>query len=301
MVRRKTRRPNGALILSIQPLHAERIFNGVKQFELRKALSQDRFYRVYLYETGGVGVVGCFDTMGVIRLPVHKLWRYVGDSATPKKRFFSYFQNRQSGCAIPISNPIKFAQPVLRADIKKADKAFFIPISSRFVRRGTKLFRLLENTRRKFRRPRVVRLRRIRRSEHGKYIRLVTEEIAPKYDDITSQFAANILRSEGLGYDPNGILTVCKEVLAVENTDHGLIGFTTFTHKLGGSVKTGPTVLLRRKRKLGWGSAVRRAIAEKAKTEKVRKLYCTCPDWDMPVVSYLLRAGYKIEAHLASH
>src|SRR5439155_25038823 len=83
--------------------------------------------------------------------------------------------------------------------------------------------------------------------------------------------------------------------------NNALIGFTTLTHKLGGSVKTGPTVLLPGKRKLGWGSAARRAIAEKAKSEGIRKLYCTCPDWDMSVVSYLLRAGYKIEAHLARH
>lgn len=300
-MRRKIRQSSGALILSIQPIHAERIFNGVKHFELRKGLPQDQFQRVYLYETGGVGIVGCFDTNGAIRLPVRELWTVVGDNATSKERFFNYFDNRQLGCAIPINKPTKFPQPVPLADIKKADPAFSTPISSRLVRRQTKLFRLLERARRRFIRPRIVRLRRIRRSEHPKYIKLVTEEIAPKYDEISTQFAVSILRSERLGYDPNGILTVRKEVLAIENTDRVLIGFTTFTHKLGGSLKTGPTVLLRGKRSVGWGSAVRRAIAEKATLERIRKLYCTCPDWDMPVVTYLFRAGYKIEAHLASH
>jgi hypothetical protein len=89
--------------------------------------------------------------------------------------------------------------------------------------------------------------------------------------------------------------------MAIEDAKAALIGFTTFTYKLGGSVKTGPTVLLPRKRKRGWGSAARRAIAEKASRERIRKLYCTCPDWDLPVVNYLLRAGYRIEAHLARH
>jgi predicted transcriptional regulator len=300
-VRSKTRRPSGVLMLSIQAIHAERIFNGVKQFELRKVLPQDRFRRVYVYETGGVGIVGCFDTDGVIRLPVRKLWNLVGPSATPRERFLTYFGKRKFGCAISIKNPMRFPRPIVPHDIKKADSKFSIPISSRVVRRGTNLYRLLEAARRRYMKPRMARLRRIRRSEHAKYVKLVTREIAPKYDDISKQFAVNILRSERLGHDPNGILTVRKEVMAIENPNNALIGFTTLTHKLGGSVKTGPTVLLPGKRKLGWGSAARRAITEKAKSERIRKLYCTCPDWDMPVVSYLLRAGYKIEAHLARH
>src|ERR1700693_2782219 len=301
MARRNARQSTGVLVLSIQPIHAERIFNGVKQFELRKALPQSRFRRVYLYETGGVGIVGCFDTTGVIRLPLRKLWSAVGVNATPKERFFSYFGNRQLGCAIPIKKPIRFSQPVLLREIKKADPKFFAPISTRLISRNTRLFRLLEGVRRKYMKPRVARLRRIRKSEYRNYVSLVTRESGPKYDDISRQFAVNILRSERLGYDPHGILTVRKQVMAIESANNILIGFTTLTHKLGGSVKTGPTVLFPSKRKLGWGSAARRAIAEKAKSQGIRKLYCTCPDWDVSVVSYLLRAGYKIEAHLASH
>src|SRR5437588_6746130 len=163
MVRRKTR-PSGVLILSIQPIHAERIFNGVKEFELRKAFPQNRFRRVYLHETGGVGIVGCFDTTGVIRLPVRKLWTVVGVHATPKQRFLTYFGKRRLGCAIPIKKPIRFPAPVLLSEIKKADSKFSIPISSRLIRRETKLFRLLEATRRKYIKPRVARLRRVRRS-----------------------------------------------------------------------------------------------------------------------------------------
>jgi predicted transcriptional regulator len=301
MARRKTRRSSGALILSIQRIHAERIFNGLKQYELRKALPKKPFRRIYLYETGGIGIVGSFETSGVIRLPTEKLWVAVGVKATPKERFFSYFGKRHLGCAIPIKKPIRFPQPVLLSEIRKADANFLVPISSRLIRRNTKLFRLLEGARRKHMKPRIARLRRIRKSEYPNYVKLVTREIAPKYDDISKQFAMNILRSERLGYDPNGILTVRKQVMAIENAGATLIGFTTLTHKLGGSVKTGPTVLFPGKRKLGWGSAARQAIAEKAKSQGIRKLYCTCPDWDVSVVSYLLRAGYKIEAHLARH
>lgn len=300
MAKPKTHRSSGVLILSIQAIHAERIFNGLKQFELRKAVPQKPFRRAYIYETGGVGIVGCFDTAAVIRLPIQQLWELVGNDATSEERFFDYFRARRIGCAIPITNLVRFPQPILPTILRQVDSTFSIPISSRLIKCGTKLFRLLETTRRRFTKPRIVRLRRIRRSEHAKYIKLVTQEIAPKYDDITKQFAQSILRSQRLGYDPNGILTVRKEVMAIENANHALIGFTTFTHKLGGSVKTGPTVLLPGKRKLGWGSATRAAIAEKARLERIRKLYCTCPDWDVAAATYLLRAGYRIEAHLAS-
>jgi predicted transcriptional regulator len=300
-VKSKDRKSTGVLILSIQSVHAQRIFNGVKHFELRKTLPKNGFRRIYLYESGGVGVVGCFDTTTILRMPIRKLWLAVGDNATPKERFFNYFGSRSVGCAIPVKNPVKFPHPVVVTDIKKADPGFSIPINCRSLRRGTRLFRLLDTARRKSLKSRIARLRRIRRSEHAKYVKLVTQEIAPKYDEITEDFAINNLRSERLGYDPNGILTVRKEVVAIENPNGALVGFTTLTHKLGGSVKTGPTVLLPGKRKRGWGSAARRAIAEKASTEGIRKLYCTCPDWDLPVVNYLLRAGYKIEAHLARH
>jgi predicted transcriptional regulator len=301
MAKFKNRRLTGALILSIQSVHAERIFNGIKHYELRKRLPENRFRRVYLYESGGAGVVGCFDTTSTLRMPVRQLWLKVGDNATPRERFFNYFGNRSFGCAIPIKNPIRFRNPVSLAEIKKADPTFSVPISFRAIQRGTKLFRLLNATRQKSLKPRIARLRRIRRSEYKKYIKLVTNEIAPKYDEITEQFARSILRSERLGYDPNGILTVRKEVLAIESQNSALLGFTTFTHKLGGSIKTGPTVLLPGKRKRGWGSAARRAITEWARGQGIRKLYCTCPDWDLPVVNYLLRANYKIEAHLTRH
>jgi predicted transcriptional regulator len=133
----------GVLILSIQPVHAERILNGVKHFELRKTLPKNGFRRVYLYESGGVGVVGCFDTISILRMPVRKLWLAVGDNATPKERFFNYFGGRSVGCAIPIKNPIRFPRPVLLADIKKADPKFSVPISSRVTPRGTNSFACL--------------------------------------------------------------------------------------------------------------------------------------------------------------
>ena len=225
--------------------------NGVKHFELRKTLPQNGFRRVYLYESGGTGVIGCFDTTTILRMPIRKLWLTVGNNATPKERFFSYFGNRSDGCAIPVKNPIRFPHPVLVKDIKKVDPAFSVPISSRAIPRNTKLFKLLDTARRKALKPRIARLRRIRKSEHPKYVKLVTQEIAPKYDEITEQFATNILKSARLGYDPNGILTVRKEVMAIETGTRTLLGFTTLTHKVGGSVKTGPTVPLRGKRKRG--------------------------------------------------
>ena len=54
------------LVLSIRKEHVERIFNGSKKYELRKQLPRDGFKRVFLYESGGTGLVGYFDATAML-------------------------------------------------------------------------------------------------------------------------------------------------------------------------------------------------------------------------------------------
>ena len=298
-MKRNNRLP--ALILSIQAVHADRIFNGIKRFELRKSLPKGAFKRVYLWETGGIGIVGCFDAGDPLRLPINELWTRVGELATSEERFCTYFKESRMGCAIPVQCPFRFPEPITKREMVRFDPTFSVPVSYRLVPTDSRLFRALEAERTKRLKPPYVRLRRIRAAERGIYSELVTQVIAPKYDEISSAFASSILNSDKLGYDPYGILTKKKEVLSVILRDGSLIGFTTLTFKHGGSVKTGPTVLLQAYQQRGFGAAVRNAIAVRAAKHGARKLYCTCPDNDQRVAAYLLRAGYRIEAHLWKH
>jgi predicted transcriptional regulator/RimJ/RimL family protein N-acetyltransferase len=293
-----TQRP--ILILSIRREHAENIFSHKKLFELRKVLPRTRFSRVYLHETGGAGIVGWFNSGKVIRKPLSQLWASVRTRATTRSRFFKYFSGWQSGCAIEVVRPRRFAAPFSPEELRVEVPQFTAPMSYLLVAPTHRLFRILEDRRKDEEYVRTVRLRRIKRGEHKMYETLVLKEIAPKYDDITHGFAESILKCHTQGSDPNGMFTLRKEVLAITQ-EKRLLGFTTVTYKMGGSAKTGPTILFPRFRSKGFGLAARRALADRLREVGVRKLYCTCPDTDHLVIKYLLSSGYSIEGHFRAH
>jgi predicted transcriptional regulator/GNAT superfamily N-acetyltransferase len=279
-------------------MHANRIFQGTKRYELRRKLPFDSFERVYLYQSGGKGIVGCFDVGEVLVKPVEELWQTVGELAASEKRFRTYFEGRLIGFAVEVKNPIRFNTPLFPTELRKQLPAFTAPMSFLTLQKGSKLYEILDQHRAKETNTKEVTLRQISKGHSREYTKLVTEVISSKYDEITAGFARAALRSHRLGYDPNGIFTLRKEVLEIVAGSGTHIGYTTLTYKIGGSVKTGPTILLPRYRGKGYGAATRRAIERHASANGIRKLYCTCPDNDENVLSYLLRSGYRVEAHL---
>lgn len=229
------------------------------------------------------------------------LWSKVGKKATTKERFFKYFGKRQEGCAIPIRHATRFATPLFPSVIKQRVPSFVVPMSYLIVSPQTDLFDLLESKRKEERNPQKVILRPIRASEMSTYRMLVTPLISRKYDEISERFAENILDIHKKGIDVNGILTTKKKVLGVISQDGNLLGFTTVTFKIGGSMKTGPSILLSQYRGKGFGLALRTSLVVYAKKHNIRKLYCTCPDNDNDLTLHFIRSGYNVEAHLASH
>jgi RimJ/RimL family protein N-acetyltransferase len=145
---------------------------------------------------------------------------------------------------------------------------------------------------------RKVSLRAIADGERQEYGRLVTEIVGSYYDDISPAFALANLETHDSGTPAGAFMTSAKEVLTILGPRSTPVGFTTLTYKLGGSVKSGPTILFPAFRGQGYGQAVRRALEERARAKRARKLYATAPDSSERVVSYLLRAGYTVEAHL---
>jgi predicted transcriptional regulator len=276
-------RHDNFLILSIHPIHAERIFNGQKLFEMRKSLPKQRFSRVFLYATGGGGIVGCFEAGAPIKAPINQLWEIVGDRGTPRERFFRYFAKSKMGFGIPVHNPVRFRKIICPPALKRLLPRFRAPMSYLFIRPGLALFRTLEQKRKKESQPFEITLVELRKRDRKLFINLVTSEIAPKYEDITEHFARAILRSHHIGFDPNGIFTTKKRVFSILDQKQRLVGFTTLTYKIGGCAKTGPTVILSRFRGKGFGLATRRELMKLARTERIRKLYCTCPDNDATV------------------
>lgn len=292
-----------AILLSIHPEHAERIFQGTKRYELRKVLPASRFKRVFLYETGGGGVAGCFDVGAILHKTVRQLWKAVGNAATTQERFQDYFRAAKRGYAIEIRNPLKFKE---RATLNPVTGPFgyLAPPQSFFeLGPGDPLYSMLEAERINALQDTVpsVCLSPIRSKNREEYQKLVVRHISPNYQEIDASFAATNLRIHDLGYDPTGFFTATKEVLEIRSTRGGLIGFTTLTYKSGGCVKTGPTILLKRYRGHGYGLATRAAIEERVRQAGFRKVYATCPNKSEQVAKYLMASGMRLEAHLERH
>lgn len=293
-----------ALLLSIRPEHAHRIFAGSKHYELRKVVPAAKFGRVFLYETGGTGIVGWFDVDRIVKEDIATLWKTVGTAATSRDRFDRYFASAREGYAIAVSDPHRFMTPVSIKELNGDRFKLQPPQSFILLEPGQPLWSLLEGERQKTLRsafPKSVALKRITARQRATYTSLVTKHVGANYQDIDQSFAQANLRIHDYGFDPSGFFTTKKEVLGVYNDRDNCIGFTTLTYKSGDCVKTGPTILLPRYRSKGYGQATRKAIEQHVLQSKARKLYCTCPETSEETIRYLLASGMRIEAHLANH
>jgi predicted transcriptional regulator len=294
---------SASLLLSIRPEHAHRIFTGSKRFELRKVLPVTGFNRVFLYETGGAGIVGWFDVGQIIKQRIGKLWGTVGNAATSHDRFSAYFSGAREGYAIAIRNARKF-QEAISANGLNGDRLKLQPPQSFIILEpGQPFWTLLESERQRTlqRDLPAVRLRKITSSQRAMYKKLVMKHVGANYEGIDASFAEANLRIHDLGFDPSGFFTTKKEVLSVISGRNVCLGFTTLTYKSGGCVKTGPTILFPQHRSKGYGQATRRAIEEYVSVLNVRKLYCTCPETSEETTRYLLASGMRVEATLANH
>lgn len=131
------------IVLSIHEIHAERIFTKQKLYELRKVLPKDPFQKVFLYQTGGKGLVGAFDVDKVLKDNIVDLWETVGEDATSEDRFFAYFGERQEGCAIKVKNPRRFRESVSKEVLSKELHKFTAPQSFLIIRPDTKNHEIL--------------------------------------------------------------------------------------------------------------------------------------------------------------
>jgi GNAT superfamily N-acetyltransferase len=110
------------------------------------------------------------------------------------------------------------------------------------------------------------------------FLRETTSVIGALYDEITPEFAKNLIEIDRQGEDPNGYFSLGKEVwVAREASTAEILGFEVITRKRGGSIKLGPTLVLPKAQ--GRHLAVRminRLIHEYALVG-ARKVYVTAP------------------------
>lgn len=108
------------LLLSIKPEYAEKILNGSKRFEYRKAAPRNEAIRtIVIYATMPVGmVVGEFEVAGVLRERPEVLWRRTREASGITRRFFDdYFDGRDEAVAIAVREPKRYEKPLRLADV----------------------------------------------------------------------------------------------------------------------------------------------------------------------------------------
>ena len=108
------------VLLSIKPEYAEKILNGTKRFEYRKAVPRNESVRtVVIYATMPVGkVVGEFEVGGVLREKPSVLWNRTKEASGITRAFFdSYFSGRDEASAIAVRKPKRYAKPKNLQDV----------------------------------------------------------------------------------------------------------------------------------------------------------------------------------------
>lgn len=108
------------LLLSIKPQFADRIFDGTKTFEFRKAIHRrTEITTAVVYVTRPVGmIVGEFEIQGIESAHPESLWEKTAHGAGIERAFYdSYFADRRIGYALRIGRVKQFDAPVHPASL----------------------------------------------------------------------------------------------------------------------------------------------------------------------------------------
>jgi len=101
------------VLLSIKPEFAERIFEGSKKYEFRKALFKNSDIKtiVVFASSPTQRVIGEFETDRIISDSPEKLWNETKEFAGVEEDFFyEYFADREMGFAIKIKKTKKYKE-----------------------------------------------------------------------------------------------------------------------------------------------------------------------------------------------
>lgn len=102
-----------AVLLSIKPEFAEKIFNGTKKYEFRKAIfKQPDIRKVIVYASSPVKkVIGEFLIDGILCDTVDVVWSETHQDAGITQQFYqSYYKNHNRAYAIKVGDTIKYKE-----------------------------------------------------------------------------------------------------------------------------------------------------------------------------------------------
>lgn len=116
------------ILMSIKTEYADKIFDGIKLYELRKKPLKENVDTIIVYSSGKVKkVVGEFKIEKIIKDSPDKIWN-LGEEVLgiDKKSFYEYFKHSKYAYAIKIKDVIKYDSPKELNDfgINKAPQSF---------------------------------------------------------------------------------------------------------------------------------------------------------------------------------
>ena len=116
------------ILMSIKTEYADKIFDGIKLYELRKKPLKENVDTIIVYSSGKVKkVVGEFKIEKIIKDSPDKIWN-LGEEVLgiDKKSFYEYFKHSKYAYAIKIKDVIKYDIPKDLRDfgINKAPQSF---------------------------------------------------------------------------------------------------------------------------------------------------------------------------------
>ena len=103
------------IILSIKPEFANKIFDGTKKFEFRRAIfKNEQVKTVVVYASSPMQlVIGEFDIDIILKADLDTLWAETREHAGIEKQFFyDYFGDKEHGFAIKIKKTRKYRTPL---------------------------------------------------------------------------------------------------------------------------------------------------------------------------------------------
>ena len=303
------------LFVVVRKTFADAILNGTKRFELRVLPVNPEIRYVVLYTPEDQAIVGGFVPKKVYRMEKGKLWEIVRGGGTPKARFDEYLAEAHEATAIEVGKREAYATPLGLKALRRIEHGFWIPMSFTYVdfenpviqsvaQQAPILRALMREPYRETLdlREEAIHVSAATQPDWAMFSRLCKYHIAPSYAEIDESFAEAIWKSHAEGADPVGYFTKAKKVHRIElGPQRTHVGYTVTTYKRGGSVKFGPTFLFEDYQGRGIGPLVRSHMDDELRRRGYRKAYCTIPTTNRKAFGYLLKAGYRVEAHLRAH
>lgn len=102
------------IVLSIKPEFANKIFDGSKKFEFRKAIFKNENVKsIIVYSSSPVQkVIGEFEIGKIFNNDLDTLWKLTSEfSGITEDFFYKYFSEKEKGFAIEIKNKKKYKVP----------------------------------------------------------------------------------------------------------------------------------------------------------------------------------------------